>query len=265
MVLPARAEINADLLNAIVEAEGLGELHLVLRDGPDQAVWYPHSYRETLASRVREECTRLGWYDRRGQLEIEIEAALRVLCAGSVEYFGWVRHPLDEGGEAVTGVVVAAIAREAVLAIRRGNTVWLSQISNANKLPERLVAQLPPVRPGSGQPLRAPQRDIAAVRSDGRTRNQGGVALRRAAPDARHIRQIMALPSFGGGELYGGVRDGHGIYRRSDRPIRYTDTDRGRYRATITDTPDDTYVEVAPGSDADLINQLRAVQRSLTR
>ncbi|RZS44611.1 ESAT-6 protein secretion system EspG family protein [Herbihabitans rhizosphaerae] len=260
MVLPAAARVDARLLADIAELHNLGELHLTLAE----VVWRPNEARAEREREVRDECDRLGWLDRRGRLDVEVETTLRVLCRAATEFYGWVSHR-DDDAELITGVVAAAIGREAVLAMRQQDTVWLSQIPNANELAETLVYQLPDVRPADVSPLRVSTKELAATSASGRTRAPGGVAIRRASPEARQIRQIMDLPVRGSGELYAGVRDSRDRYLTSEYPLRYADTDRGRYRARHTPADGVIYLDVGPGTDVDLIRQLRELHEMLTR
>jgi hypothetical protein len=188
-----------------------------------------------------------------------VVAALTVLCRASVEFFGWIHD-----GTRTIGVLTAAIGREALLAIRDGNVVRLSQI-RSSRLPEMLVGQIPDLPAGRIRPMRIARAELAATTRDGRRRSETGVGSYPASEQARMARQLANLPTLGTGELYVAVRDSMGRRRAVAEPLRYTDTPQGRYGYQITTAGGEGHVLIGGMTRPDLATRLREAYRSLTR
>lgn len=194
MALSAPVRLPARLLAALVDREGLGELHPTLATAP--------TWRDTHDPVNDEQLTALGWRDRDGSLDREVASSLAVLCRPDVAYYGWLTHR-----GTTTAVLAAAIAREGVLAVRRADgTIRLRGVC-ARRLAQRLVGQLPGARPGVGVPLVVPLSELHA-----------------AGRDVLRVRRLLGLPVTGSGELYAG--------RRAE-PLCYVDTVAGRYAVMI--------------------------------
>jgi hypothetical protein len=114
MVLPVSVDMGT--LARMMRRAELGELHVVLEP---EAVWRPRTAEHEADDAAWGACARLGWLDRRGELDVEVAAALRVLCRAGVEFYGWI-----DDGECTRGVLCAAIGRKAMLAVRDGNSLW---------------------------------------------------------------------------------------------------------------------------------------------
>ncbi|MGQ0842036.1 ESX secretion-associated protein EspG [Actinokineospora sp.] len=240
-----------ETLDRVLRAEGVGELPLVLAPPPG---WRPRAENGALDTRARAECARLGWLDRLGRLDVEVAASLRVLCHADVAFFGW----LSDGTRTI-GVLTGAIGREAVLAIKDGDTVWLDR-TPAVKLAATLVAQAPDVPPGRGGAVRVSQGDLLATTPDGSRRSDSGVGHRRASVEARAVRARTELAETGSGELYAALRDPVG--RRTGIGVHYVDTVQGRYVTEVVDGPDGRHVLVSPVSRSDLVRRLRTATRT---
>jgi hypothetical protein len=255
MVLPAPASVPVATLARIVRRAGLGELHLVLAP---TATWQPRAARREADDEAWVACTQLGWLDRRGRLDVEVAAALRVLCQPAVECYGWI-----DDGQCVRGVLCAAIAKEALLAIRDGDVVWVSR-TRSTILPEVLAAQTPEVAAGRGRPVRAPRAEVAATSPrDGRAITATGAGRLMASPEARQIRQFTELPVLGGGELRVAVRDHLGRRTAAPHALHYVDTARGRYLTLNEATGGEPHVLIIPASRADLATRLRQQRERL--
>jgi hypothetical protein len=253
MVLPGPARLSVDALTWLLESEGIGELHRVLAP---TAVWRPTDEMDAGRIAARTEISGFGWYDRRSRLDVEVAAALTVLCRATTEFYGWINH-----GEATIGVLAGAIGGQALLAVRDGERVWLKP-TGWPRLAAALISQTADVPAGRGQPLTVARSDVlGAVR--GQRLTEAAVQVTRATVAVQRVRQIMALPTTGGGELYAAVRDGLGRYTISP-PVSYADTTDGRY-VTITTGTQHQQVLVAPATRADLVARLTELHRSLTR
>lgn len=246
--------LPVDALARLVAMENFGELHITIRP---LARWVRKMERKELDERVRAEFARNGMYDARGRIDDEFAASIAVLCRAGAEFYGWVND-----GKSTRGVLSGAIGREALLAIRDGNSVTLSQI-RPESLPQALVAQLPEMRPGRGEAINVMQSDLLDS-VDGRQRTEAGVGTRPAPPAVRVVQQIAAQPTTGTGELYVAVRDRMGGRRATDPPLRYADTANGRWLSHTTNAGDDSRVLVAPATPANLIARLQDMHRTLT-
>ncbi|HEY0454522.1 ESX secretion-associated protein EspG [Actinophytocola sp.] len=254
MVLASPLTMPAEALVRLVRLENLGELHVTLAP---PAKWRPKAFQHQLETQTRQEFIRLGLLDNRGRLDVELVASLTVLCRAGAEFYGWVNE-----GDTTRAVLAAAIGREAVLAVRDGDTVTLNQI-RPESLPQVLVAQTPEVPPARGE-AHSILRSEALAAVGGRHRTEAGVGSRPAPPDVRAVQQIAAQPTTGGGELYVAVRDRMARRRAVPYPLRYADTPTGRWLNHMTDAGDGEHrVLVAPASRTDLVRRLQEMHRSL--
>jgi hypothetical protein len=235
--------------------ENLGDLHITLKPQP---VWRRRADEERVETEARKEFQRLGLLDRRGRVEVEVAASLAVLCRAGAEFYGWINE-----GDDTKGVLAGAIGREAVLAVREGALVTVTQI-RPETLPNALVGQTPDVGVPRGEAVSILRSDMLAT-VGGRQRTAAGVGMRPAPPEVRIVQQIMAQPTTGAGELYVAVRDRMGRRVPVRAPLRYADTPNGRWLNYMTPTPDgDDRVLVAPAGRADLIGRLQEMHRNLT-
>lgn len=252
MVLPAPANIPAQVLAWLVAAEGLGELHVTLAP---VAQWRAPSARNPWPDEAAERLTVLGWRDSAGRLEREVVATLTVLCRPVVEMFGWITH---DG--ATIGVLAAKIGKDAVLAVRTPDgTVGLTSIP-AGQLAEWLIAQTPHIPAGPGKPLLVSPADVRSVNRAGRQLTATGVIVRKASPDTRQVKQLLAKPRTGGGELWVAARDSAGRRHAIEQPLRYADINNGRHLITVQGT---AHVRLIPAGHTQLITALNQMHRTL--
>ncbi len=248
--------LHVEALARLVRMEGLGDLHVTLRP---LAVWRRKADQDRIEIEARTEFMRLGLLDHRGRVDVEVVAALAVLCRAGAEFYGWINE-----GDATKGVLAGAIGREAVLAVRRGTEVRLTQI-RPETLPTALVSQTPEVAPARGEAVTVLRSEVLAS-AGGRRRTAAGVGMRPAPPAVRVVQQVMAQPVRGGGELYVAVRDRMGRRKPVLEPLRYADTDTGRWLNHTTPARDgEQHVLVAPASRADLAARLQEMHRDLSR
>lgn len=240
MVLSAPARLPARVLADLVADLGLGELHISLAPSP---VWRDPADQRS-EQRGERHLIRLGWRRRDGSVDREVMAALAVLCRPDVGFHGWLTHE-----HRTTAVLAAAIGREAVLAVRVGETVSLRGIHRL-RLAERLVSELPDVEPGAGPPLRVDRAELSGTDRTGRLPTEGGTGLRRARPQVRAAIRLISAPTTGAGELYA---VGHGS------PVDYVDTAHGRYLVTTTRD----LIEIRPARRPDVVAELQVRHRSV--
>ena len=255
MVLPRSLTLPAEALRRMVALENLGELHVTLKPA---ALWRPKHLEHEVETRTRAEFARMGLFDRRGRLDVELVASLTVLCRAGAEFYGWISE-----GDKTVGVLAAAIGREAILAIRDGDSVSLSQI-RPETLPEALVGQTKEVPPGRGEAFSLLQSEaLASV--GGRQRTEAGVGTRPASTQVRLAQKIAELPTTGGGQLFVAIRDSMGRRRASSQPLRYADTESGRWLNHMTAQGNgENQILIAPAGRRDLVVRLQEMHRTLT-
>lgn len=251
MVLPGPARLSVHALTWLLETEQIGEPHPVLAPA---AVWHPPADDDELHAMPRNEIAALGWYDRRKRLEIEVAAALAMVCRAESEFFGWIT-----GDRSTIGVLAAGLGRHGLLAVRDGDSVWLNH-TGCNVLAETLVAQTADVPAGPGRPVTVSRAEVVGS-VGGQRITEAAVRVGPADVAVRRVRQLVALPTTGTGELYAAARDGVGRYRVSE-PVHYADTHPGRY---VNLTMERDLILVGPASRADLVARLKDRRRSLSR
>ncbi|GAB1516283.1 ESX secretion-associated protein EspG [Actinophytocola sp. KF-1] len=248
-------KLHMEALARLVRMENLGDLHVTLKPQP---VWRRRADQDRLETEARNEFQRLGLLDRRGRVEVEVAASLAVLCRAGAEFYGWINE-----GDDTKGVLAGAIGREAILAVREGAMVTVTQI-RPETLPNALVGQTPEVGASRGESVSVLRSDMLAT-VGGRQRTAAGVGMRPAPPEVRIVQQVIAQPTTGAGELYVAIRDRMGRRVPCRAPLRYADTPNGRWLNHTTPTPDgDERVLVAPASRSDLIGRLQEMHRNLT-
>jgi hypothetical protein len=255
-VLPGSARLRLDALARLVRREHIGELPDVLAP---TAVWRPAADEDAAQALANEEASRLGWLDRRGKLDVEVSASLSVVCRGRVEFKAWI----NSASTGNAGVLVAATGREAVLAVARNGEVSLRR-AQPKRLPETLAAQIPDVQAGSGTAVSVPLADLRNAAEWQRTK-PGAVAVNPVPrADLRQVLRITGLPVSGSGELWVAVRDGLGRRRQILYPIRYADTEYGRYLnlATLSGNGE-IWLLVAPATRHDLAARLRNLHETV--
>ncbi|HEU5110188.1 MAG TPA: ESX secretion-associated protein EspG [Micromonosporaceae bacterium] len=252
--MPKPITLPAEALVRLVALENLGELHITLKPA---AVWRPRDLEHEEELRAREDFRRMGLFDRRGRLDAEVVAALAVLCRPAVEFYGWISIE-----EKTIGVLAGAIGREAVLAVRDGDSVTLRQI-RPDRLPEELVGQAADLPPGRGDAFSMLQSDALAS-AGGRRSTEAGVGSRLARPEVRLAQRIAELPTTGGGQLSVASRDGLGRRRVSPHPLRFADTRNGRWLNQMTPVAGgDNRILIAPAGPLDLVARLRDMHKAL--
>jgi ESX secretion-associated protein EspG len=248
--------LPAETLARLVVLEQLGELHATVKP---MAVWRRRRDQEELDRSIRDELAGMGAFDGRGRMDVELAASLTVLTRPAVEFYGWI-----DRGDRTVGVLAGAIGREAILAVRDGETVELSQI-RPEGLAEALVWQTADVPPGRSDPVTFLQSDAVAS-IGGRRETAAGVGTVPASREIRLAQRIASLPTTGSGQLSVAVRDRLGRRVASDHPLRYADTERGRWINLMTPLPGgDNRVLVAPASRRDLVARLNDLRQALSR
>ncbi|ONI77260.1 hypothetical protein ALI144C_34930 [Actinosynnema sp. ALI-1.44] len=251
-MLPDSARLSLDALVRLVRRERIGELPDVLSP---TAVWLPREEAEANQTSADAEAERLGWLDRGGRLDADVVQSLTALCRANVEYYGWI------AARSRLGVLAAATGREAILAVRDGDEIVLLQ-SKPKKLPEALVSQIPEVPPGTGSPVSVPVDELRAAAAN----PPPGAVSAKSVPrtDLRRVMRIIAQRTSGSGELWVAARDRLGRRRVIASPLRYADTEWGRF-LNVAEVSDggELWWTLAPASPAELVRRLRVLRQSL--
>ncbi|WP_415830372.1 ESX secretion-associated protein EspG [Kibdelosporangium persicum] len=130
-------------------------------------------------------------------MDVDVVESLSVVCRAGVEYYGWIASH----GTGRLGVLAAATGREAILAVRDRDEVWLRR-AQPKKLAEALVAQLPEVHPGAGTPVSVPVDELRAAAA-WQEQKPGAVSVQPVPrADLRQVLRVIALPTSGSGELW---------------------------------------------------------------
>jgi hypothetical protein len=252
---PRPMRVALDTLIRLVRAENIGELPEVLTPASG---WQSEAEEKALDGRLREECTRLGWLDQRGRLDVDVAAALTVLCRPNIEYSGWITV---DGTTA--GVTAAATGRSALLAVG-GQDGWVSMRSvGSASLPRTVVAQTPDVGAGRGEPFRVRRADVLAF-DGGQHRPHGGVTVHPVPLEVRRLHEIASLARTGAGEFRVAVRDGVGRRQVASDTVSYVDTVVGRYATLARMVDGEVEMFIAPADHRALVARLLDAHRSLT-
>ncbi|MBB4683672.1 ESX secretion-associated protein EspG [Amycolatopsis jiangsuensis] len=242
-----RVDVPVEALAALAERERLGRLHVTLRPEPR---WLSETERDEAAKRVDDALAVAGLVDGRGRATADFLDWLPLLVRPVVEYYGWVAT-----GDRTYGVLAAAGGLQAVLAVSDGEQVGVQEIDRDQVL-ETLIAQLPHVGRGGGQPRSVRVGDLTE-------------AARRGAdaypldPVLADVVNLVQRPVHGSGELYAGRRDDVGRYSRLEEPLHYADTDWGRYLSYTVGAGPDAMIRIGPAGPAELCGALRELAGNL--
>lgn len=236
-------ELPVFALAALVAWEGLGEPHLALRESP---VWREPAEQAAFTTAALDALASAGVLAGPGQLDQRLRDLLPLLVSPRAEYHGW----FTVGGRTVA-VLAAEGGFDAVLAVRDGDVVQITQIDRDQLLPA-LLAELPDVPPHRGEMLTVTSGDLAEL-------HEPAGATERPVP--AHVARMLRLtrePVLDGGELYAASRDPLG--RRTVRgPVRYADTASGRHLNYVLGHGDTLRIVWAPATNQSLAEALDRV------
>jgi len=239
-------ELPVDVLAELVEWAGLGELHLALQPEP---VWRSPEERAEFSRAAGATLANAGLLHGPATIDPDFHDLLPLLTRPVTEYYGW----FSVDGEGENGSVLAAAgSMDALLAVRVGDFVRLSTIRR-DGLAAALVAALPPAAPARGETLLVRGTEIAAL-------HEPTEATARVVPaNVTEMLRIAKLPVLGSGELYTASRDALG--RHTTRgPVRYADTERGRYLNVVSGTGDALELVLASGTPDALVAALNRAE-----
>lgn len=236
-------ELPVFALAALIEWEGVGEPHLTLRPQP---VWREPVEHAELTRTALDALGGAGVLAGPGQVDPHLRDLLSLFTTPVAEYYGW--FTVDGRTRAV---LAAAGGMDAVLAIRDGEMVRLTEISRDHLLPA-LLAELPDVPPHPGERLSVTAADLAELHAPAE-------ATERPVPaHVSDLLRIIRRPVLDGGELYAASRDQLGRYTTRG-PVRYADTERGRHLNYTLGAGDNLEIVLAPATPDSLTAALNRV------
>ena len=210
---------------------------------------------------------------RDNDLRDDVTAALRLLRQPTDEFYGWLVRPDDTALSAL----VAVGDDRAVLAILDNDLVRLC--GTAPGTPAQTVVGLAPrLSPAPGTSISVPATEFAlpAAPPAGRfTRPAGsgefGPVLQANIPSGRQsdgarLRELVARPSIGRGQLFAATRNRTGRRVAAAAPLYYLDTDDGRWMLHLTrQQGGEQWITAAPGTPEGLTRALYDTHRELLR
>ncbi|TCO62934.1 ESX secretion-associated protein EspG [Actinocrispum wychmicini] len=237
--------ITVGALADMLRIHRVGELPIVLQPDP---TWNDPTADQHAAEAAWQEFTKVGLARRSGRLDGDTVDTLHVLARPSVEYLAVVL-----GEDYQDGVVVAARGDETVIAYRAGETVTLTSVRAASG-PETLLRQIPDAPPAPIEAVNVPVNGLAEEARD------SFADASSAARDSRTMAMLRRQQVVCQGELYVGVRDAYGRYRRSPA-VQFQDYPAGRVLVVISGG----YLSIVPATKVVLRDRLRAAYRELVQ
>lgn len=237
-------ELHVDVLAELVAWAGLGELHIALQPEP---VWRSPQERADFSRAAGVALANAGVLHGPAVIDPDFQDLLPLLTQPATECYGWFSV-----AEETRSVLAAAGSMDALLAVRVGDAVRLSTIRR-DGLVAALVAALPPAAPARGETLLVRGTEIAALNEP------TGASEREVPAHVTEMLRIAKLPVLGSGELYTASRDTLG--RHTTRgPVRYMDTERGRYLNLVSGAGDALELVLAPGTPDALVAALNRAE-----
>ena len=185
----------------------------------------------------RRELERLAW--RELAPYGDLEAAMSLLRAPSVEYFGWFG-----GIDRSCSAHVAAGHQAALRVVVDRDQITLETVPAA-RAAEALISALPSMPPGRGGTFSVPERPPA--------RDSLLVQVHPEEAELRRCRLLLERPRTGAGLILSATRGGVGT------AVHYFDTDGGRYLCVRrADASGEPWLVVGPAAASDLVRRLRA-------
>ncbi|MFI7672266.1 ESX secretion-associated protein EspG [Actinophytocola sp. NPDC049390] len=245
----APIELPVSALTALLEWEGAGEPHQVLRP---EVVWREPGEQAALIRATLDALAAAGVMTAPGQVDRDLRDLLPLLTTPTVEYSGW----FTADGR-TKGVLAAAGALDAVVAVRDGDRVRITPVP-PDRLTDALITELPDVRAGRGSSFVVTAADIDDLRAP------SDVSERRVPEHVARMVELAHQAVRDGGELYAVSRDALG--RCVTRgPVWYADTDDGRYLNYTLGAGDALRIVVAPGTPSSLVEALASVRAPVGR
>ena len=242
-------EIAVSPLFSLLQRENLGDPHTILAGG--ERYFSPRFAAE--AERVIEQelaATGLG-DDREYRKFVEL---VTVVQHATVEFYGWITG-VDEN----YGVLVASLGRQAVSAVRVGDTVRF-ELCAADRMIEVLVSRLPEVPAGRGAAFTVGHADF-------HSRSRAGTIMRPTGPTrpekARRLDALLDTRRRYVTKIYAAKRDDDGCRQRSQRWVTVLDLVDGRWVLSVTQARGEKWIGAGPGTSQVIADRLTELARSV--
>lgn len=246
--MPSRTvEVTLSALLCSFRQFGLADPHPIFGSGTTHV---PESLAGGLDDAARDELSRLGLSDR-GRVSDEFEDAVYALAQPEAEYLARVANQ----GEEYTAFV-GVRGRAVVTAVRDGERVLVTAEDDRRSPAEALIATLPPYRPAKVPRISLSQHEF---------RGEDGYLPDDRSRSARAVDALLEASAFGQGEINVSIR-GCGRGRRvADGVLLYRDLADGRVAFDVSGEERNRYIEVLPGDNLLMAQQVAALRSSLDR
>lgn len=259
-MLSTPIKIATPILLNLIRRRG-GDPHPTLSSMP---VWYDETAQRRVDQEVNSLLTQHGLMGARG-MDRGLLNAIESISRPQVEYYGWFEGQFPGmpenfavyAGSGAGGafVLVRVIAEEAVILVPE----------RPEEMLEGFVNQIPPCRPGPGQPLITTKAEFLAGKD---AVPEGEYTVMRSAREktpspAKEMKRISDSPRIGAGSLYVATRTRSGARRRCERPLNFIDTPEGRWLMEERPSHDGSLVVFTPASPQLIGERLRNAQSTL--
>jgi ESX secretion-associated protein EspG len=239
-----------------------GEPHNTLADTP---TWYDENARRILDQQVNAVLAQHGLMGPRG-MDRDLLVLLEAISRPQLEYYGWFEGRF-ENAPTNFSVLAGSGNGGAFVLVRmvKEDTVIVAP-ERPEELLQGFINQIPPARPGSGQPLVVGKNEYLGKR---RADDEGGFSIMQTAPGRgpqspiKEIKRIMNAERTGGGSLYVAVRNRAGTRRRSERPLNFVDTAEGRWLMEERPGRGEPLLVFTPATPQVIADRLRNAQSTL--
>jgi hypothetical protein len=159
----------------------------------------------------------------------DLGRSLRLVAEAGTDYWAFFNH----GDEPTRSALVSVSGDNAIRIILTADKQFIMEPVRPEDAPQALVAALPEVPPGKGQPISLPADALNQPRHQ-RAEGDGFLQANRYATTPQEqqvaaLKKLLAEPRLGGGQLYAARRDRFGKKVRCPKPLTFFDTVGGRY------------------------------------
>jgi hypothetical protein len=260
-VLNGPLKLPTPILVNLIRRRG-GEPHATLSSVP---TWYDEDAQRTVDQTINALLTEQGLMGPRG-MDRDLLALIESISRPQLEYYGWFEGQFP--GSPPNFTVYAGSGNGGAFVLVR--IVGEETVIVAPERPEELlvgfVNQIPPGRPGQGQPLVTSKSEFVSGR-DAAVDGEFSVMrpARGSAPPtpAKEMKRIMESARTGAGSMYVAARSRGGSRRRSPRPLNFIDTAEGRWLMEERPARGDSLVVFTPVTPQVLGDRLRNAHSAL--
>lgn len=228
-------------------------------------IWYDETAQRTADQEVNSLLSQHGLMGARG-MDRGLLDAIESISRPQVEYYGWFEGKFP--GQPENFAVYAGSGAGGAFVLVR--LIGEDTVILAPERPEEMLAgfvnQIPPCRPGPGQPLITTKAEFLAGKdavADGEYSVLRSGREAAAPTPAKEMKRISDSPRLGAGTLYTAVRTRSGARRRCERPLNFIDTPEGRWLMEERPARDEALVVFTPASPQLIGERLRNAQSSL--